>query len=631
MLWRKRARAARLTVAALLLAVAAGTAPARAADAPPRHEVRDPYYGSTLFEFYREHYFSALTELMVAQHFGRVSHQRDDAEILRGGLYLSYGLHREAARVFARLIDAGATPEVRDRAWFYLAKIRYQRGWIADAEDALGRIGGALAPDLEEERALLQGNLLMARGAYGNAAELLKKVPSKGPKGSYVRYNLGVALIKSGSVARGSELLDEIGVQEFDSEELRALRDKANVALGFASLQDRDAERARVYLARVRLNGMLADKALLGFGWASDALGQTKDALVPWSELASRDTSDAAVLEAKLAMPYALAKLGANAQALEQYGKALASYGDEAAHLDESIDAVRSGKLLDALLAGNPGQEMGWFWNIESLPPVPHPGHFAQLFALHEFQEAFKSYRDLQFLAQNLRTWAGSLDAMQDMLENRRRAFAEKLPAARAGARGRQIADLEARRDALNEELSGAANQGDGAALADGGEAADQQRIARAEAIVSGMPMDQDRILAGERLRRVAGALTWQLAQAYPERLWNARKDLNQLSSALQIAHAADAQLVRAQLEQPGRFEAMGERIVALRARVQAMQPVIARLVDQQRAEIASMTIAALEQQKEELGDFSNQARFAIAQIYDRASSAQDESHARKP
>jgi hypothetical protein len=631
MLRRKRARAARLRVAAFLLAAVAGTAPARAADTPARGEVRDPYYGSSLFEFYREHYFSALTELMVAQHFDRLSHQRDDAEILRGGLYLSYGLHREASRIFARLIDAGATPAVRDRAWFYLAKIRYQRGLIADAEEALGRIGDTLPPDLEEGRALLQGNLLMARGAFENAAELLKKIPSKGPKGSYVRYNLGVALIKSGSVARGSELLDEIGVQDFNSEELRALRDKANVALGFASLQGHDPERARVYLARVRLNGMLADKALLGFGWASDALGQAKDALVPWSELASRDTSDAAVLEAKLAMPYALAKLGANAQALEQYGKALASYGDEAAHLDESMEAVRSGKLFDALVAGNPGQEMGWFWNIEKLPPMPHPGHFAQLFALHEFQEAFKSYRDLEFLAQNLRAWAASLDAMQDMLDNRRRAFSEKLPAAQAGARGTQIEALEARRDALNEELSAAANQGDGAALADGREAADQQRIARAEAIIAQLPMDEDRLLASERLRRVAGALTWQLAQAYPERLWNARKDLTQLSGALQIARAADAQLARAQREQPARFESMGARIVALRARVQAMQPVIARLVDQQRAEIAQMTIAALEQQKEELGDFSNQARFAIAQIYDRASSAQEESRARKP
>ncbi len=77
---------------------------------------------------------------MVSQHFDRVAPHADEAEVLRGGLLLSYGMHREAGEIFAQLIDKGAAPPVRDRAWFYLAKIRYQRGFIAQAEDALGRI-----------------------------------------------------------------------------------------------------------------------------------------------------------------------------------------------------------------------------------------------------------------------------------------------------------------------------------------------------------------------------------------------------------------------------------------------------------------------------------------------------------
>jgi hypothetical protein len=87
--------------------------------------VLDPHYGDGLFHFFQEHYFTSITGLMVSQHFKRVPHHDDEAEILRGGMLLSYGLHREAGEIFAQLIERGASPKVRDRAWFYLAKIRY--------------------------------------------------------------------------------------------------------------------------------------------------------------------------------------------------------------------------------------------------------------------------------------------------------------------------------------------------------------------------------------------------------------------------------------------------------------------------------------------------------------------------
>ena len=89
-------------------------------------------------------------------------------------MLLSYGMHKEAGEVFAQLIDKGATPPVRDRAWYYLAKIRYQRGFIDQAEDAMIRIENNLPPEMQEERALLQAQLLMARADYAAAANVLE-------------------------------------------------------------------------------------------------------------------------------------------------------------------------------------------------------------------------------------------------------------------------------------------------------------------------------------------------------------------------------------------------------------------------------------------------------------------------
>src|SRR5882672_8808316 len=155
----------RRLVGAAALAVALGTGLAAAAD-KPRHVVKDPYYGDSLFYFFQDRYFTSVTDLMVAQHFNRLKHHVDEAEVLRGGLYLSYGLHREAGEIFAQLIERGTTPEIRDRAWFYLAKIRYQRGLFAEAEEAIGRVERGLPPDLDEERWMLMAQLLMARGDY---------------------------------------------------------------------------------------------------------------------------------------------------------------------------------------------------------------------------------------------------------------------------------------------------------------------------------------------------------------------------------------------------------------------------------------------------------------------------------
>src|SRR5262245_37194966 len=56
--------------------------------------IKDPHFGEALFYFYQGRFFTAVTHLMASQHFARVPHQADDAEILRIGLLLSYGAHK---------------------------------------------------------------------------------------------------------------------------------------------------------------------------------------------------------------------------------------------------------------------------------------------------------------------------------------------------------------------------------------------------------------------------------------------------------------------------------------------------------------------------------------------------------
>ncbi len=99
--------------------------------------VRDLHWGDVLFYFYQGDYLQALTRLGAAQDFNRVSHHGVEAELLKGGLYLSLGQHEEAGRIFKALLNDNVPLDVRNRAWFYLAKVWYQRNYLEDAATAL--------------------------------------------------------------------------------------------------------------------------------------------------------------------------------------------------------------------------------------------------------------------------------------------------------------------------------------------------------------------------------------------------------------------------------------------------------------------------------------------------------------
>ncbi len=160
----------------------------------------------------------------------------------------------------------------------------------------------------------------MARDDYAGAAKVLETLTKSSTAGLYARYNLGVALVRSGDAPRGIAMLDELGKSA--GAERRAAQACATrpTSRSASPRCDDKPEEARALLERVRLSSMHANKALLGFGWAAAALKEPKQALVPWTELAgSRDASDAAVLEARIAVPYAYAELGAYGQALERY------------------------------------------------------------------------------------------------------------------------------------------------------------------------------------------------------------------------------------------------------------------------------------------------------------------------
>jgi hypothetical protein len=602
----------------VLLLAACTALPALAARKPEPRIVRDPHYGEVLYYFYQQKYFTALSHLMTAKHLGQFTYHADEAELLRGGMLLSYGVHLEAGRIFERLIAEGASPAVRDRAWFYLAKIRYQRGYLDEAGQDLARIGDSLPRELEIERRLLQAYLLMRNQQFTEAVALLKDVKDEGGWTRYARYNLGVALIRAGQADHGKMLLQQIGEQPARDEEFKALRDKANVALGYVALQAGQPEEAQRTLKRVRLEGLLSNKALLGMGWAHSALDDQEGALVFWDELRQRPVQDAAVLESLLASPYALGKLGAWRRSLEQYEQAIASYNREMQQLDESIVAIRAGRLQTFLLQEDVVEEMGWHWRLDKLPDAPETRYLALLLAGHEFQEAIKNYRDLRYLSARLEQWSGDVASYQDMLATRRQGFRERLPQVLSSKRAQDQARLQQERDRIASRLQQIEWDNDAEALATEKEQAQLTRLERIRQLMSRTPADDEN---WERYRLLRGLLRWDIETDYHARAWENTKALRDLDRELEETDRRRAALVHARDETPAELDAFDARIAALVPRIRADQDRARELERAQSAFLAELAVAELDAQRERLATYLTQAQFAVAQIYDRASS----------
>ena len=292
--------------------------------------VKDPQFGEVLFYFYQEDYFPAIVRLLAAMEQEQLTEHQTEAELLLGGMYLSYGHHLEAAEIFERLLADNVSTEIRDRTWFFLAKIWYQRGYLEKAQQALGLIEGELPEHLQREALMLGAQILIDAGTIrrgGCAGCRTGRVERNGratPNSiSAWRWCAAAAWKK-----RPSCLTNWAHMNPF-TDELTALRDKANLALGYALLQDGQPYAAKEPLQRVRLEGPFSNKALLGVGWADAEMDNFDRALVPWMELRGRDLLDPAVQESMLAIPYAMAKLDSISQAADHYLNAIEAFYEE--------------------------------------------------------------------------------------------------------------------------------------------------------------------------------------------------------------------------------------------------------------------------------------------------------------
>ena len=600
----------------------------------PAHsdELKDLYFGEALYYAHQGLFFEALERLdtEVKQH-GEIDEPEldalyfhiDDAEFSLGDFELRYRMHHRAGRAIKAVLEGAVDEVVRNDAAYRLARIHFQKNQMDDAIRALDRIDGRVPVAIRDDIDFLRANVYLAQGRPADSVELLRKLEGSKGFGGFASYNLGIAYLQDGQRQQAIEQLEKAGLIDADDPAGQAIRDKSNLVAGTALLETEEYGRAIPFLNRVHLDGPFSNQALLSAGWANMSIDQTERAVVPWSILAGREVTDSATQEAMLALPYAYGKLDVHGRAAISYGHALDAFTAEVDKLSASIDSIREGKFLHALVREEIRKDKDWVIRLRSLPEAPETYYLMELLASHDFQTGLQNYLDLADLHRKLEAWQKNFDAYDDMVDIRHGHFEPLLPEvdtefreldSRMRLRIEQHKMLVKRRDDLltTPRPEFLATRDEQAVLA---------RLEQLETALHGANPGFART-ARQRIKRLKGTLIWTLETEYHERLTRFDENLRGLDEAMAVAQAEYDQYVRARQAATHSYVGYEKPIKVLRAKVAGASEQIELLMARQGRLLELVAIDELTARRGRLERYGDKARFALADSYDRATQA---------
>src|SRR6266849_3699660 len=542
-------------------------------------DLRDPYFGEALYHAYQGQYFDALQRLdtELAQYhvldepkLDTLHYHINDAEFSVGDFELDYRMHQRAGRAIKAVLEGAVDEAVRNEAAFRLARIHFQKGQLDDALQALARIKGAVPEEIRGDVEFLRANVYMATGQPSEAVKVLAQLKGNERLAGFVAYNLGIALLQDGRKQEAIEQLDKAGQLPAGDPAGFAIRDKSNLVLGTMLFESGNFERARQSLDRVHLEGPFSNQALLRAGWAEASAQQYDRALVPWNILVDREPTDGAVQEVILAVPHAYASLNLHGRAALLYGRALELFSNQIEKVDASIRSIREGRFLNALIREESREDETWVIRLRGQNYEP---------LLPEVDAHFRE-----------------LDSRMRLRVEQRKHLAERLQAILTAPRPDYLATAE--------------------------EQTASERIARIEKEL-GNSNDPESLALQQRAARLRGVLTWRLETEYNDRLTAAYVHLNELNAPLDALTRQYDAFVRTRQAATHSYVGYDVQIARLRERVDEALQRVDVLIARQGHMIETVATNQLEARKQRLVAQQTEARFGVADSYDRAARTQ--------
>lgn len=610
------------------------TSPLSADVGEPPARALDPAWGEVIYDYYQGRSLQALTRLAVARQQGGIRGHGDHPLLVEGGLMLSWGMTREARRLFEATLDQQVSPAIRNQAWFYLGKVLYLEGALSEASDALERVDNRRLqsdrPDLHEEYGYLQGQIRLARGDT-ELDDIFARLPAASLWGGYLRYNLAVVDLEQGRETLAADRLQRLAQwldarpsrrHETQRQERAALSDRVRLSRAILSYRQGNLE-----ASRERLAGILPESL---FAADADLLGTL---VADFSVLSAREPGGSNGAGRALTRAISLERQG-------RTDAALAAYGDTAELWQGRLNDIYASDAtltVNELMASLEFQSSGGHWlagdavagfpealatdpwgrlRVRPAPTAAAPALLADLVATEYFQRRLKDLYELEQVGVLLAEGDQRLATFDAMLDTRRQQRAERIAQTRRALENVSDQHWYERQARYHEAMAEAEAREDGRFFMTAEQQALAARIARARERLAALPDNDTTAAQRRRLDRAEAALEWQLADQYGVNRWQARRVLRGLDAALDELTGRRTRLDEL-LAVPVHQDTLADRVDTAHLQLRALQASLVAAREDARQDLLEQARRYQRLRQQEAERFLLVARLAQARLAD--------------
>ena len=609
-------------------------APAQA-DEPRPERAKDLRYGWALYEYHQGNVFEALTQLAVAREQGGIEGHGDHPALVEGGLMLSWGMTREASKLFTELLGSDGTgstlsPDVRNQAWFYLGKVFFLEGNRELAGENLERVDAeALAEanhDLFREWVYLRARVAMMSSRIEDVSKLTslkEQLEDTDIWSLYLQYNSAVAALDAGDVATAeAELQTLIAIiqQSADSAkpeaEREGLLDRARLSLARLYLRDGRFDAALEILGDMPLNGVFADQALFDYAIAAAGQGRPDRALDALDTLSSRDLFLPWRQQVPFARAYVLEQMNKPQRALPAFRQAADLYQARIEELDIIRNRLTEESLMaqldftrdsDGILTDSYGR----------LRVQPADFGIAEVLASETFQQALAELNELYQMQSFIAERQSRFESFRIMLETREQQRQVRIAETRRALENQQADQWQTLHEEFRETIATALAEDDAQFFMTAEQKALRDKLNEVEETLAGLPDDATTARQRETYRRMRAYFDWWIADDYGVNRWAAQKQLRELDREMQHFQA-QRQRVETLMSDDDRHAELARRISASESELATLGQEVAVALSNARRILLSQVDSMLVAQQEELNGYLVASRHAQARLADQ-------------
>jgi TolA-binding protein len=605
-------------------------APEAAADPRPSAHVspatvtalkKEAYY-----HFFLEDYLTSATRLkLMEDEVQTESTLLNETRLLRGSLYLAWGLHRPARTIFDQLVSTFPPGNDRNQVLFLIERLQYSRSLYEAAVATYKRIDRDPAFASLDQASYLAGMSLYALGQFDDSLRVFARIHDSSSYHPYATLASAKSQLRQSDVAGAIRQLESVGAfKPGDDAERQALAEKGRVTLGLLLTETGWYDDAVPTFASVSSTSRFYPDATFGLGWAHLYSKRYNESLAAFLALVRARPDHPYALEALTTIGHCYDRLGLHAKALESYVTALDTYRRTQQNLSALKSLIRDRNQLDALFSD--------FSAVMRSPLVP-------LLEDDGLRFWVKQYGELLALERYLTRKLEDTAVFDVMLDHRQAIFRDRVPIVRGFLKESPAIPLRKREDEIRNALDQAVRHETARAWALGDErpALDELEEARRKSrsvgaairnIGDGTPAAREQLndllmqwRATDRWFDVLhGERVWAISTDIPGRRDDLQRALTHLHEALNQADHDQHKLVES-------IEGIEDQLSKFRLEIRAIrQELVAfqRRLAEARAELLpplqALMVKAVDQRNGRIEAMAAAARLSQIRIWDMAS-----------